>query len=85
MNSKVCAAALAIAFFSVAWARPAATKPEQPVSLHPKNPHYFLFRGKAVAFITSGEHYGAVLNADSPRSALLRNCLLYTSPSPRDS
>jgi hypothetical protein len=36
----------------------------QPVRLHPANPHYFLFRGKAVALITSGEHYGAVLNRD---------------------
>jgi len=36
----------------------------EPVRLHPKNPHYFLFRGKAVALIGSGEHYGAVLNAD---------------------
>lgn len=36
----------------------------QPIRLHPKNPHYFLFRGKAVALITSGEHYGAVMNAD---------------------
>jgi hypothetical protein len=35
-----------------------------PISLHPKNPHYFLFRGKATALITSGEHYGAVMNAD---------------------
>jgi hypothetical protein len=35
-----------------------------PIRLHPKNPHYFLFRGKAIALITSGEHYGAVLNAD---------------------
>lgn len=35
-----------------------------PIRLHPKNPHYFLFRGKAVALITSGEHYGAVMNAD---------------------
>lgn len=35
-----------------------------PLRLHPKNPHYFLFNGKAVALITSGEHYGAVINAD---------------------
>src|ERR1700736_736691 len=35
-----------------------------PIRLHPANPHYFLFRGKAVALITSGEHYGAVLNLD---------------------
>ena len=37
---------------------------EQPVQLHPQNPHYFLFQGTAVALITSGEHYGAVFNAD---------------------
>src|ERR1700753_2150645 len=35
-----------------------------PIRLHPANPHYFLFRDKAIALITSGEHYGAVLNAD---------------------
>ena len=35
-----------------------------PIRLHPRNPHYFLFRGKAVALITSGEHYGAVMNPD---------------------
>ena len=34
----------------------------EPVRLHPKNPHYFLFRGRAVALVTSGEHYGTVLN-----------------------
>lgn len=64
MSRKIYAAALVIVLGSVAWGRPRATGMEQPVSLHPKNPHYFLFRGKAVAFITSGEHYGAVLNAD---------------------
>jgi hypothetical protein len=32
--------------------------------LHPHNPHYFLFRGNAVALISRGEHYGVVLNAD---------------------
>jgi len=35
-----------------------------PLSLHPDNPHYFLFRGKPTVPITSGEHYGAVLNLD---------------------
>jgi len=34
------------------------------IRLHPQNPHYFPFRGKAVALISSGEHYGAVRNAD---------------------
>jgi hypothetical protein len=36
----------------------------QPIQLDPRNPHYFLFRGKTVALVTSGEHYGAVLNSD---------------------
>jgi hypothetical protein len=34
----------------------------EPLRLHPDNPHYFLFRGKPMVLITSGEHYGAVLN-----------------------
>lgn len=36
----------------------------QPLSLHPENPHYFLFGGKPTVLVTSGEHYGAVLNRD---------------------
>jgi hypothetical protein len=35
-----------------------------PIQLHPENPHYFLWRGKPTILITSGEHYGAVLNLD---------------------
>jgi len=56
MMSATRAAALLSAVLSVA--------PAQPIRLDPKNPHYFLFRGKTVALVTSGEHYGAVLNAD---------------------
>jgi len=41
-----------------------AVKASQPISLHPQNPHYFLFRGKPTVLITSAEHYGAVLNLD---------------------
>src|SRR5262249_29679888 len=37
---------------------------EKPLALHPENPHYFLFRGKPVILMTSGEHYGAVLNSE---------------------
>lgn len=59
---------LASGLFFAAFLLGTATSPlaqgNQPIQLHPKNPHYFLFRGKAVALITSGEHYGAVLNAD---------------------
>jgi len=36
----------------------------EPIKLHPENPHYFLWRGKPTILITSGEHYGAVLNRD---------------------
>ncbi len=35
-----------------------------PIALHPDNPHYFLWRGQPTILITSGEHYGAVLNLD---------------------
>lgn len=43
---------------------PATIGASRPVSLHPQNGHYFLFRGKPTILITSGEHYGAVLNLD---------------------
>ena len=36
----------------------------QPISLHPEDPHYFLYQGKPTIIITSAEHYGAVLNLD---------------------
>lgn len=77
MNPKVRAAIFAMAALCAALACASATTPQDqsrsatpdmrapglPISLHPKNPHYFLFRGKPVALIGSGEHYGAVLNA----------------------
>ncbi len=36
----------------------------EPLSLHPDNPHYFLWRGKPTILIGSGEHYGALLNTE---------------------
>lgn len=42
----------------------AAVASAQPLRLHPENPHYFFFAGKPAVLITSGEHYGAVLNKD---------------------
>ncbi len=42
---------------------PAAEK-GKPIGLHPENPHYFLWRGEPTILITSGEHYGALLNLD---------------------
>lgn len=44
----------------------------QTLQLHPANPHYFLWRGKPVILITSGEHYGAVLNLDFDFAKYLR-------------
>jgi len=41
----------------------AASAPS-PITLHPDNPRYFTFGGKPTVLITSGEHYGAVLNLD---------------------
>src|SRR5918999_930364 len=35
-----------------------------PITLHPDNPHYFQWRGRPTVLITSGEHYGAVINLD---------------------
>lgn len=32
--------------------------------LHPDNPRFFLFRGAPTFLLTSGEHYGAVMNLD---------------------
>ena len=36
----------------------------QPLTLHPENPHYFIFKGKPLVLVTSAEHYGAVINLD---------------------
>ena len=41
-----------------------ASAAEEPLRLHPDNPHYFLFRGQPTVIITSAEHYGSVLNLD---------------------
>lgn len=35
----------------------------RPISIHPQNPKYFLFRGRPLALITATEHYGSVVNA----------------------
>ena len=38
-------------------------QPQSMFSLHPENSRYFQFRGKPTLLITSGEHYGLLLNA----------------------
>lgn len=37
---------------------------DTPLALHPENPHYFQWQGRPAILITSGEHYGALLNLD---------------------
>ncbi len=40
------------------------TTAAEPIALHPDNPHYFLWQERPTVLITSGEHYGALLNLD---------------------
>ena len=37
---------------------------ETPIRLHPANPHYFEWQGRATVLVASGEHYGSVINPD---------------------
>ena len=56
---------VAAAMSPSAQAPPAVSAPAgQTLRLHPENHRYFLFRGQPTVVITSGEHYGAVLNLD---------------------
>ena len=48
----------------MAWLQSAPAAPDSALALHPDNPHYFLWRGQPTLLLTSGEHYGAVLNPD---------------------
>ena len=57
-RQSICVFVLAAASWSVFCVAALA----EPIKLHPQNPHYFLWRNKATILITSGEHYGAVLN-----------------------
>ncbi|MFO0965051.1 MAG: peptidylprolyl isomerase [Gemmataceae bacterium] len=43
---------------------PVASRGQAPLRLHPENPRYLLFRGRPTYLLTSGEHYGAVLNGE---------------------
>src|SRR5580765_5287723 len=41
---------------------PGDEAPAAPISIHPENPKYFLFRGKPLVLIAATEHYGSVVN-----------------------
>ena len=66
---------LASDVLSVDAAQPA--KRIRPIQLHPDNPHYFLWRGKPSVLITSGEHYGALLNRAFDYKKYLKTLELY--------
>lgn len=63
MKGKI-AAGIVLCMFSSALLMSQTQQGEAPIRVHPENPHYFLFHGKAIALIGSGEHYGAVFNGD---------------------
>lgn len=62
---------LTTVFMAAASALAQEAAANRPLALHPDNPHYLLFRGKPTILITSGEHYGAVLNVDFDYRAYL--------------
>ena len=69
---------------------------EDPISIHPENPRYFLFRGKPLVLIAASEHYGSVVNrrfdftkylaeAANKKQTVTRTFLLYRElQSPRN-
>ena len=57
-------AASRLGVLMAAWLLATGLAAAGPLALHPDNPHYFLFRGTPVVLVTSGEHYGAVVNLD---------------------
>jgi hypothetical protein len=36
----------------------------EPIKIFPRNPHYFMYKGKPLVLITSDHHYGAVIDKD---------------------
>jgi hypothetical protein len=66
VSLRLCGGNKTAALLIACWAgmQSACLQSAEPLSLHPDNGHYFLFRGKPTILITSGEHYGAVLNTD---------------------
>lgn len=71
------ASLLTVGWIAISAAGLLADAAAPPLQLHPQNPHYFLFRGKPAVLVTSGEHYGAVLNgqfAYGPYLEELQSC-----------
>jgi hypothetical protein len=66
MKSHLLLSGLAVLLFCCD-KRPTVT----PIALHHENPHYFSYKGKPLVLITSGEHYGALMNLDFDYTAYL--------------
>jgi len=63
ITGAILACAILFGLAATAFAEVAKTQEVvEPIQLHQDNPHYFLWRGRPTILITSGEHYGAVLN-----------------------
>ncbi len=56
--------ALLVLLASAVLSEPISAASPSPISLHPENPRYFMWRDKPTVLVTSAEHYGAVLNLD---------------------
>src|SRR5207248_2207722 len=63
-NSVQCGGFMFLAILGLTASSISSPAVSTPIGLLPANPHYFEFRGKPTILITSGEHYGAVLNLD---------------------
>ena len=48
----------------LAWRPALRVAAKEPITLDPQNGHYFFWNSKPTILVTSGEHYGAVLNLD---------------------
>ena len=64
MNLRAFARGVCLATACATLSLTASTSKDRMLALHPDNPHYFLWRGQPTVLITSGEHYGAVMNLD---------------------
>jgi len=62
--SLAAVAVMSLAAFFGGGCQTSQSATSKPIGLHPENPHYFLWHDRPTILITSGEHYGAVLNLD---------------------
>jgi hypothetical protein len=56
------ARSLSLLFLSFSLMACSPAPASEPLTLHPYNPRYFLFRGKPLVLIAASEHYGSVIN-----------------------